>query len=352
MRPDRNRARPRAPLRGEKRIFPAPAAEGPPPEDRDARTAYFDQARYRAEYLGVATDEGEFVVSTSDRHLGKALFVKRSRPEFRVLRLATSVVRSALGVDALAGRTFVDVGANIGTTTVCALRSHGFGAAVCCEAEPANHRLLETNLALNGLKDRAQTRRVGVSSQCGRAKLVVHEESGVFSWVAVDEERIRVAEASRRTLADELMVEAPPTTSVVDIDLITLDQLAEDGVIDRDLVGMIWIDVEGHEGHVLKGAATLVERGVPLVLEVDPTGLEARGDPRMLYAVAERSYTHFVDVRRRKGRQGGAGAGLQPLAALGDHAARFRDPDGPSHTDLLLLRLDAAQARAAADPAP
>ena len=186
MRPDRNRERPRAPLRGEKRIFPAPAAEGPPPEDRDARTAYFDQARYRAEYLGVATDEGEFVVSTSDRHLGKALFVKRSRPEFRVLRLATSVVRSALGVDALAGRTFVDVGANIGTTTVCALRSHGFGAAVCCEAEPANHRLLEANLALNGLKDRAQTRRVGVSSHCGRAQLVVHEESGVFSWVAVD----------------------------------------------------------------------------------------------------------------------------------------------------------------------
>ena len=36
-----------------------------------------------------------------------------------------------------------------------------------------------------------------------------------------------------------------------------------------DAVGLVWIDTEGHEGHVLAGAASLVDRGVPIVLELN-----------------------------------------------------------------------------------
>jgi FkbM family methyltransferase len=44
----------------------------------------------------------------------------------------------------------------------------------------------------------------------------------------------------------------------------TLDTLAEEGTVDVDEVGLLWLDVEGHELDVLTGATTLLERSVPM----------------------------------------------------------------------------------------
>jgi hypothetical protein len=49
--------------------------------------------------------------------------------------------------------TFVDVGANIGTHTLWALR-YGFESAVCIEADADNFRLLRVNQILNDMEAR------------------------------------------------------------------------------------------------------------------------------------------------------------------------------------------------------
>jgi FkbM family methyltransferase len=336
------------------------AARDPVPRvtnDAHSRAAFFDRARERTPHLTVTTQAGRFLVATSDRGVGRSLYVKRSRPEFRVLGRTVSVLETVLGREAVTDRLMIDAGANIGTATVSGLTTHGFGSAVSCEPEPENYRLLRANLALNDLEQRVQALNVAVSSRTGSSSFVILESRRGASWVALDAEQIEEAKAVRanRLAEDPNVLDDPKPLrpaelselTVVDVELVTLDQLVTTEVIDVERTGLTWIDVEGHEGHVLAGAGALVERGVPTVLEFHPQGLDNRGDREKIHAVAEEHYTHFVDVRRRTAADTQPRLELRPGRDLRKHAERFLDPDRPvSFTDILLLRLDTDQASA------
>jgi len=341
----RARAADRAP--GRKGNWRSPAPEANP------RIALFEQARDYASYIGVEAQGGRFLVATSDRAVGKHLFVKQGRPEFRVLGRAVRVVEILTGDDAIAGRLFVDVGANIGTTTVHALVAQRFGSAVSCEPEEENYRLLRANVALNDLEEQVRTLPVAVSSRAGSSELVVLKGRRGASWIAVDRGKIQEAEAVRaRRIAEDPGALTDPHArapgelaemAVVEVELVTLDHLVKTGVIDADRVGMVWIDAEGHEGHILGGASALADRGTPIVFEFHPKGLEERGDREKVHSLAEECYTHFVDVRRQASDQ--PRFQLRPVRGLRAHGDRLLDPASPGRfTDLLLLRLDARQA--------
>lgn len=176
----------------------------PGAQEANPRIALFEQAGDYAPYIGVEADGSRFLVATSDRAVGQHLFVKQGRPEFRVLSRAVSVIEILTGDDAIAGRLFVDVGANIGTTTVQALVEQHFGSAVSCEPEEENYRLLQANVALNDLEGQVRSLRVAVSSRVGSAELVVLEGRRGASWIAVDRGKIRDAEAVRaRRIAED-----------------------------------------------------------------------------------------------------------------------------------------------------
>ena len=142
-------------------------------------------------------------------------------------------------------------------------------------------------------------------------------------------------------------LEELPELTTTEVELTTLDQLVADGVIDPGRIGMLWVDVENHEGHVLGGARTLVEVGVPTVFEFHPAGLAERGDTGRIQQVADACYTHFVDVRRPAPKRGHPGLRLQPVAELSGYADRFLSESTEGvFTDLLLLRLTPSQVEA------
>jgi FkbM family methyltransferase len=323
-----------------------------PPRDQDPRTACFERAQDYTPFLGVQTDDGTFLVSTSDGGAGLGLFVERGRPEFKVLRIAVRTIKFLFGDDVLEGRVFVDIGANIGTATVAALRSHNFGSAVSCEPEAENYGLLRANLALNDLEGRARALQVAASDRSGQADLVVLPDRSGNGWIATDREKIRDAEERRaRKIAQNPAKEETrrggrrPKIDFVKVKLETLDRLVDDRTIEAERVGMLWVDVEGHEGQVLEGATKLTERGVPIVFEFHPENLDRRGDRRLIHKLAERSYTHFVDVRRRPADRAQPRYQLRPATELAQLADRFLDPSSPaSFTDVLMLRLDPKRA--------
>jgi hypothetical protein len=105
-----------------------------------------------------------------------------------VLRLAVRVIEAVLGEDAISDRLFVDVGANIGTATVCALGSQGFGSAVCCEPGPENFRLLEANLALNGFSARARAFNVAATNRLGRSTFAVVPDRSGKGWIGTEKQ--------------------------------------------------------------------------------------------------------------------------------------------------------------------
>lgn len=75
--------------------------------------------------------------------------------------------------------TIVDLGANIGLSTIALLREFPLARAVAVEPDPGNFQLLEENLRAAGLEDRCCTIQGFVGAAAGFAELV---DSGNGAW--------------------------------------------------------------------------------------------------------------------------------------------------------------------------
>ncbi len=219
-----------------------------------------------------------------------------------------------------------------------------FSAAVCFEPEPKNIVDLRLNLLINGLDERATALGVAISDSIGTAQFVANTHYSGQGWIATDESHL-----SRLTADDETI--SVPTT--------TLDELVASGVIASDRVGLLWIDAQSHEGHILAGATRLLEQGVPIVLEWHPRALARLGDREVIEQRVAEHYTHFIDLRPAT-VPGQPNYHLHESAALADYVQPFTDGSSPrSYTDILIMRLpagvaeglDAAGAIARADAA-
>jgi FkbM family methyltransferase len=153
----------------------------------------------------------------------------------------------------------VEVGGNIGTTTVTALRQHAFFSAVVLEPSPQNRRLLRANLVA-AASDRKEELEFDVS----------HHNSGTH----------RVPPPDVGPLGD----------AVLSVQAVTLDSLVDDGVVDPSRVGLVWIDAAGHESNVLAGASKLLERGVSVVTAIK------HGWPETVAGVLSTLKAHYTDV--------------------------------------------------------
>jgi hypothetical protein len=63
-------------------------------------------------------------------------------------------------------------------------------------------------------------------------------------------------------------------------------------------VGLVWVDVEGHEPQVLDGLAGLIARSVPLTFEFTPSRYSAEMKQRLV-ALLMRHYTTIHSLGRR-----------------------------------------------------
>jgi FkbM family methyltransferase len=304
--------------------------EALPVSDRDLRLAYFDGADLYTPYLATVADGAIFLVKTEDKHIGRSLFSKRGRGELAVLGRAVAAIEGIMGPNAIERRSFVDVGANIGTTTIPALLAHGFDTAVAIEPEPENVRVLRLNILLNDLEDRVKVLPVAASNEVGRSELVVDRSRGGKHWIATDRSKLR-----RKNLAENAMLK---------VETVTLDHLVEIGVIEAERTGLVWMDAEAHEGHILEGASSLLGRGTPLVLEWNPVILDRVGDRGKLERAVASDYTHFAGMHRNP-EPLEPSFPLQTVDRLPAYAERFLDRSrGLTKTDILVLRLEPDQA--------
>ena len=237
-----------------------------------AREKFFAHARDVTPFLSVRVGEELFFVSTDDQGVGRRLFVRSWRRDMTTL--AKAIERLAeLGLPLPEGAVFVDVGANIGTTTVMALRRHPFAAGVAVEPSPDNFRLLRLNLAANGLHASVQAFQAAAGDRPGE--------------VALDLSR---SNHGGHRVADE---------GTVTVEQMTLDGLVERGLVDTSSVGLLWVDAPGSETRALLGATHLVEAGVPIVVSVRP-GTADPGSP--LAGLLTASYTDAVELRKQERR--------------------------------------------------
>lgn len=249
---------------------------------------------------------GRFLVDPTDL-IGRTLWLSGEWDGWAVALVARHLAR--LGYPDRSGATFVDVGANLGTAVVAALVQQGFGRGVAIEPEPMNVRLLRYNLALNGIDDRVVVVPAAASDHAGAVRLRLNSSRNRGDH--------RVAAAAADANGDSQILPVPA---------VTLDGLVAGGTIDPDQVGVLWIDVQGHETHVLRGASRLLARGVPTVLEYWPSELARSGTLDELDSLIARHYTRIVVL----------GMGKEVSA---DNVQRLRGwcATDDAHIDVLLL---------------
>lgn len=164
------------------------------------------------------------------------------------------------------GGLFVDVGANIGTQSIYAMKTGAFAGVHAFEPAPDNVALFRKNMEENAFVDRVRLVEAGVSDAAGTATLHFHPHN--YGGHSLEAGSLRRDAGSR------------------EIDVTTLDAaLAQAGVTPAD-IGLVWIDVEGHEAAVVAGAASLIAARVPIVFEFLAINRDHPSTPAMLATLA------------------------------------------------------------------
>jgi FkbM family methyltransferase len=260
--------------------------------------------------LAARYGDGMILVAASDNEIGRAVFM---RGEYERLYMAEALnyLRSLPGSPE-PGPVFVDVGANIGISALDALLHFGFKEAVCFEPDSRNFRLLRMNLILNDLEDRVATHRVALSDSDGSG--VIERAPGNFG-------------DSRLVSGDE-----PATFEREVVATRTLDGLVADGALDLQRIGLVWIDTQGYDPYVLAGARSVLDAGIPVVVEYWPQGLASSGGLDLFEELVAANFSVVVDLRRRC--EGAGDGGVMPSADVATLRERYV---GGEFTDLLLI---------------
>jgi FkbM family methyltransferase len=228
------------------------------------------------------TDNGQMLVFEHDAVIGRML---RERGSFEE-GLVVDVVRFLRKSHGFMPRFFVDIGANIGSHLLRGLRDGTFPSGVGVEMDQDNFRLLTCNVALNDCQDRTRLFNFAVSDTAGPAVMEVSGDN-------LGDHRMR--SATGRTA--DAYGEAGRETR--DITATTIDLLEADCGTTFDDTALIWIDTQGHEGHVLDGANGIFarERRPFVVIEFWPYGIERCGGRERVFGFLRRCRAMY-DLRR------------------------------------------------------
>lgn len=226
------------------------------------------------------TDFGHMMTYTADKVIGEAIR-QSGRFEETDIEQARGIIEG-LGVSVELS-TFLDVGANIGTHSLFSLRC-GFRRAVCIEADPRNFKLLRANQILNDVDQDCVNILAAASSKAG-------ESTFELSPTNFGDHRVRL-ETARQHLHDE------GSWQLITVSTKPLDTILSDVSVNYRDIGLVWIDTQGHEGHVLSGAGELLRTGVPIVAEFWPYGLERSGGYKLLRDAISNSGRRMFDLRQ------------------------------------------------------
>jgi FkbM family methyltransferase len=238
---------------------------------RLARTEFWEAAKPMTPYVALERPDGIFLLPTT---IDPKLFVEGSRGEFVVLARA---LKALDGAGRLAERrTLVDIGAHVGTTTIPAVRAHGFEEVVAIEPDPDVLVVFRVNLELNGIADRVTVVDAAVAGTEGEAAF----RPGTRT------------EHVHRWMKGQLVSE--PSAETLRVRTVTLDGLVADGVVDPASTGLLWFDCAGREEEALQTAESFLARRVPIIFTLRRSAVED-GSPLVEHLAS--IYESAVDLR-------------------------------------------------------
>jgi FkbM family methyltransferase len=219
-------------------------------------------------------------------HIGHQVNLK-GRYEAAALRCAIEFLRES----GLIAGAAVDVGANVGNHALY-FADH-FQQVIALEPNPRVFQLLAFNA-----QGRPNVRALNVGASDRREQVVLTFARGNWGGGRVATEQGAAAdgpfEGGEAREHTERGQRGEPTTGTVRVQLQPLDELAELAELH---VGLLKLDVEGHELHALRGAERLIERSRPVVMFEQSSDEIAGGTSPAVDWLRARGYARFYEVR-------------------------------------------------------
>jgi FkbM family methyltransferase len=208
------------------------------------------------------------------------------------------------------GRVMIDIGANVGTTSIPRALLGDFDRVYAIEPDPGNYACLVRNVVDNGVRGLVLPDRVAIGDTDGEMTLRTLR-SGTHHLVT------RASDAGEHER--------------VTVPCLTLDTWIARMGIDLSDVAFVKSDTQGWDARVLAGAAgVLARRHVAWQIEFSPAMLERSGRSLdEVYALLERHFTHFIDLRSE------GGARVRRTSLLRE-ALAYVGKTGRRYTNLLL----------------
>lgn len=222
--------------------------------------------RRLADTATISTKQGRLTVYLQDKAIGKRLYCRKEF-EFDLSSRVLAFLRRTEQLPPKGQGTVIDIGANMGVISIGMLYNDEFSQAIAIEPDPRNFRLLEHNVAQNGFANRCLCLPYAVSDHRGTIPFALSETNFGDHRVLMQargSEDVRCGNSLRR---------------VIEVETCSLDDLFSSGEAGlwADAISLLWVDVQGHEGHVFRGAKEIIKRGIPVVTEVWPYGLKSAG---------------------------------------------------------------------------
>jgi FkbM family methyltransferase len=223
----------------------------------------------------IKTRQGDFLVSAKDHGIPWHLYCHGGY-EYEPSRQTIAFLKSR-GFIPQDDVVLYDIGANIGVIAIGLARVGDISRAVAIEPDPVNFDLLCRNVAGNRLSDKITCLQLAVGREPGT--LTLHRSAEQFG-----DHRVRMGALDLGR--ESLQVSSLP-----------LDQIRQRPEVVAAGCGsphLLWMDVQGFEGHVLAGAETLIQDGLPTALEIWPQGLAEAGTSPEEFA--RQVQAHWTDV--------------------------------------------------------
>jgi FkbM family methyltransferase len=259
----------------------------------EQKQSTWEAASRNNSFLEVSTSQGKYRITTADKVISQSLYFNGSF-ELNFMQNTVALLREIGRCSAKGTGTILDVGGNIGITSIGMLHTGEFARAVAIEPEPNNFALLQYNVALNSFEQQILCLPFAAADQAGE---VLFE----LSTSNFGDHRVKVASVNVHQLGfSELYQES--NRKVTHVPAKTLDsmisELPQNWIEDLSL---IWMDIQGYEGYAFQGASVLLSRNLPAVIEVWPYGLLRAGTKLEEFcAFVSENWSNFWVWRRSK----------------------------------------------------